>query len=168
MNIAIDVVIGLIIVLTVITGIKRGIVKVTFGFTGFIVALIVAWLFASQIGERFFSFLPSAVKYMAGFFLVFSLLLIAFLIFSWLLSKLLDIILLGWLNRLLGGIAGFLVGLGLSIFLIWSLLKLYPQIEQQYSKTYTVPLIVKLTRVITGDRIFPRELLKEKNTKIKI
>jgi uncharacterized membrane protein required for colicin V production len=68
-----------------------------------------------------------------------------------LLKKLFDAILLGWLNKLLGFILGAVIGTFVVCVIIWISLQLYPELANFYASTRFVRLLVwMLSALVPG------------------
>ncbi|MFH1009916.1 MAG: CvpA family protein [bacterium] len=109
-----DIVILGIIVVFVIAGAKRGLVWELFTLTGIGLGLWIPYTFRSPIAEFVSSHTGPGqtrlVVTVVAFLVIFSAIYIAFSHIGYLLHKLLEKILLGWLDRLLGALLGLAKG----------------------------------------------------------
>lgn len=119
----IDLTILIVIILFSIRGLMRGFVLEITSLVGLIVGYLVAMLFLDQVTNLFlalFPSLPRTVMQIVSFLILFigSNLLLKLL--AQLLTKTLKLALLGWLNRLLGGLAGLaksVILMSMAVFL---------------------------------------------------
>ena len=123
---ALDVVLLVVIGVSVTMGLLKGLVREVFALVGVVLGIALALLLAPRLGlalERWIE-IPSA-SYAAALLLVFVLTLGAVALAAHLVTKLIEIAQLGFVNRLLGGAFGILRGgliglvlvLGLTLFL---------------------------------------------------
>ncbi len=106
-----DIVMGLILLLAVIGGLRKGLARTGIGFAAVIVGLLCAlWFYGYAAGflGTFISSRPLAN--LVGFLAIFALVLALGGAVSWLAEKFLKFARLSWLNRLLGGAFGAIRG----------------------------------------------------------
>ncbi len=105
----IDLTILIVVILFSIRGIIRGLVLEITSLIGLIVGYLVAMLFLDQLTNLFLSLfpaLPKALMQIVSFLILFIGSNLLLKVLAHLLTKTLKLALLGWLNRLLGGLAG--------------------------------------------------------------
>ncbi len=104
-----DIVIIVILAISAFSGLKVGLIKVIFGVVGIIVGILLAGRFSDSLAGVLTFIDPKWAKIAA-----FAIILIAVLIISGILaailSKLISLVLLGWVNRLGGAVLGVIVG----------------------------------------------------------
>jgi len=121
-----DIILLVILVVSLIAGLAKGLVREVFSLAGVLLGILVAFLGASSLADvlgRWIAYESAA--YAAAFVLLFVVTMVVAGILGILLTKVLDLASLGFLNRLLGGAfglaRGFLIGLvlalGLTLFL---------------------------------------------------
>lgn len=105
-----DIVLAIVLVIGVVLGVKAGLIKMVVSLAGLILAIFLAGRFYVRLGEAM-TFIPTeqAARVVAYVIIFFVVMIIAAII-AWLLTKFVSAILLGWINRLVGGIVGLLVG----------------------------------------------------------
>jgi len=107
-----DIVIIVIVALFGLTGLWRGAIRTAFGIAGLVVGIILA----GRYYQPFAALLSPGGAIWAGI-AAYAIILIATMIVAgvigWIVSRLVHITLLGWLDRLVGGILG--VGIGLLL-----------------------------------------------------
>jgi len=106
-----DYIVIAVVAVSVLLGWWRGLVYEVLSLLGWVAAYVVAWLFAVDAEQ----YLPhsmgsEAVRQVAAFALLFVVTLIVSGILAWLLSKLVKIAGLGWLDGFLGALFGVLRG----------------------------------------------------------
>ncbi len=106
----IDIIIAVLLAIGFISGLHDGAVKQIAGLAGLIGGLLLGRAFYLPVGEWMISTfsLSTEVAYITAFIVILIVVPLLFSIVGWLVSKLLSIICLGWVNRLLGGLVGVL------------------------------------------------------------
>ena len=94
--------------IAVLTGIFRGAVRTIFAFAGVVVGFLVASRESGAVGMVLERWMPEPVAAAIGFVFVFLGITVVFALGAWLLRKVLQGLLLGWADRLLGAMLGFL------------------------------------------------------------
>lgn len=106
----IDIIIAVLLVIGLISGLRDGLVKQVAGLAGLMGGLLLGRAFYLPLGgwmATTFSFSTDAA-HVAAFIVILILVPLLFSLVGWIVSKLLKVICLGWVNRLLGGIVGVL------------------------------------------------------------
>jgi len=105
-----DIVIIIIVIASLVGGVKNGLIKSILSLVGVIVGVVLAGNYYLLLAEML-SFIPheGAAK-IAAFAIILVLVMVVFGIIAQLLTKLVSALLLGWVNRLGGAIAGVLLG----------------------------------------------------------
>ena len=106
----IDIIIAVLLVLGLINGLRDGLVKQVAGLAGLIGGLLIGRAFYLPLGGWLISTFGMAdhAAHVIAFILILIIVPLLLNLAGWLVSKLLQIICLGWINRLLGGIIGVL------------------------------------------------------------
>lgn len=93
-----------------ISGLRDGLVKQIAGLAGLIGGLLLGRAFYMPVGELLIDTFGMSVQVaqVTAFILILIIIPLLFSLVGWLVSKLLSIICLGWVNRLLGGAVGVL------------------------------------------------------------
>ena len=106
----IDIIIAVLLVIGFIGGLRDGLVKQVASLVGLIGGLLLGRAFYVPVGEWFagtFGFSVEAA-HITAFILILVIVPLFFSLVGWLMSKILSVICLGWINRLLGGVIGAL------------------------------------------------------------
>ncbi|MEA3311370.1 MAG: CvpA family protein, partial [candidate division WOR-3 bacterium] len=111
-------------------------------------AIILGWRFTPALAELL---IPKIGSVFFGKLLAFLAIFIAVMIVAaivvFLLNKLFDAILLGWANKLVGFVLGFVIGTFVVCVLIWVSLQLYPELAGLYTHTRLVRLLATILLV---------------------
>ena len=105
-----DIVIVIILVISAFLGLKRGFIKTLLPLVGLVLAVFLAGRFYVQLSGRL-SFIenPSLAR-VAAFAIIFFAVIVAVAILSSILRKIIQMLLLGWVDRLGGAVFGFAIG----------------------------------------------------------
>jgi membrane protein required for colicin V production len=104
-----DIALAIFLALAALLGLSQGLVKMVLPVIGLLVGVIVAGRYYDALAHRIFSS-HSATAYVIAFVLIVVVFLIAAVILAYVLHKMLSLVLLGWIDRLLGGILCLVVG----------------------------------------------------------
>lgn len=106
----IDIIITVLLVIGLISGLRDGLVKQVAGLAGLIGGLLLGRAFYMPVGAWLTGVFGMSVEaaHITAFVLILVFVPLLFSVVGWLVSKLLSIICLGWVNRLLGGLVGVL------------------------------------------------------------
>ncbi|MGD1119551.1 MAG: CvpA family protein [Dehalococcoidales bacterium] len=102
----------LIVVLAVFTfmGVKAGIIKILFTLVGGIVGVVLAGRFSDSLGNKMSFISNSDTAKIVAFIIILVVVMIIAVILALIFKKIAETILLGWVNRIGGGILGLLTG----------------------------------------------------------
>ncbi len=104
-----DIVIIIIIGISVFNGLRTGLIKMLFTLAGIFLGIFLAGRFADDFAGVL-TFIPDDWSKIAAF----AIILVAVMIVAWILgtvlSKLISLVLLGWVNRIAGAVLGLFVG----------------------------------------------------------
>jgi len=150
-----------IILIFVILGLRNGFIRwmtVTLG-------MIVGFWMASQ---KYLVFENSLLRiahsqhlaHVIGFFLIFLLFFLIVVLFGYLLSKVVNLTLLSWLDRFLGGVFGLVAGLILVWLLLILVITVQPSSQRYLSKSPLVPKILEIGQRVSGLPIQPKVIKK--------
>lgn len=106
----IDIIIAVLLVIGLISGLRDGLVKQVAGLAGLIGGLLLGRAFYMPVGAWLVSSLGVSVEaaHITAFILILIVVPLLLNLVGWLVSKILSVICLGWVNRLLGGAIGVL------------------------------------------------------------
>lgn len=104
-----DAILVIFLILSGFLGLKRGLVKTIVPVIGLIAGVVVAGRYYDALAHRVFSS-HSTAAYVLAFAIIVLLFLVVAAILAIALQKALSLVLLGWLDRLAGGILGLLLG----------------------------------------------------------
>lgn len=163
MNI-IDIVILISLIIAAISGFMKGLVLSVASFVGFFLGIIVSFRFAGTVQQILIDLTGSEGRYLylVGFLICFVLVTIAVHFIGKAIEKLVEMVALGFLNRLTGAVFGVLKSLLVFSALIYALAYIDPDkqlitLEQQQSSFFYQPL----EKVIPSVLPFIRHHLEE-------
>ena len=115
-----DIVIIIVIVIPTILGLKTGIIKASFSLAGLILGVILAGHYYVPFSEQLSALSPGIARIVAFAIILVGVWVIAILL-SGLVERAVAMMLLGWVNRLVGAVFGFVVGAILcsALLAIW-------------------------------------------------
>jgi len=136
----IDVVFAILMVLAIIKGYSKGVIIALFSLVGFIIGIAAALKLSATVSERFATALHTSSKWLPfiSFIVVFIAVVLLVKLGAKILQKTVELVMLGWLNRL-GGILfyGLLYTFILSVMLFYAVqLKLVSAPITQASVVY--------------------------------
>jgi membrane protein required for colicin V production len=118
-----DVLLGLILAVSVIGGLRKGIARTGIGFAAVIAGLLCGLWFYGTAGAFVHTFVSSrALANLLGFLAIFAIILVLGGLIGALLDKLLKFVHLSWLNRLLGGAFGAVRGILICTVVVFVLM----------------------------------------------
>ncbi len=117
-----DIVIGIILIIALLIGLKTGLIRTIISFAGLILAIFLAGRFYVAFAGVL-KFIPSdQAARIVAYIIIFIVVMALAAIVAWILTKIASAIMLGWLNYLGGAIFGLLIGgifIG-AILAIWA------------------------------------------------
>jgi len=105
-----DILIIVILVISAFSGLVNGLVKTLFSLAGLIVGLLLAGHFYVSLADHLGFISSENAARIAAFLIIFFAVLAVATVLGWLFTKLISALLLGWLNRILGAVAGVVMG----------------------------------------------------------
>jgi len=103
-----------------IRGFSKGLIIELATLAGMVLGIIAAYFFSARVSDFFsgyFTIGPSAMKILS-YVLIFLAVLLIFWIIGKIITKLVDMVMLGWLNKLLGAIFGMAKGVIIAALLL--------------------------------------------------
>jgi len=135
-----DIALAIFLALAALLGLSQGLVKMILPVIGLLIGVIVAGRYYDALAHRVLSSHSNAA-YVISFVLIVIIFLIAAVILAYILQKTLSLILLGWADRLLGGLLCLVVG-SLFVGTVLALLLKYslavPSIEESEVASFLV------------------------------
>jgi len=118
-----DFVLGLILLLSVIGGLRAGLAREVISLAALVVGVVCGLWFHGLVGALFLPYLSSRQLANAiGFFVIMGGIVAVSALACWLVDKLLKAVRLSWLNRLLGGVFGLLRGALIGAVIVMALM----------------------------------------------
>lgn len=105
-----DMVIIIVLAISVVSGIKAGIIKVLFTLAGGIIGVVLAGRYSDGLAEKL-SFIsdPGVAGIVAFVFIVLATVIVATII-AFIVKKIISLVLLGWVDKLGGAVIGLISG----------------------------------------------------------
>lgn len=114
-----DIVFGLVIAVSVISGLRKGMVRIGIGIVATVTGFLLASWFYGTAASLFRGFVTSkAIGNFLGFLLVFASVVALGALFSFLIAKALKLVGLSWADRALGGLFGLLRAVLICVVLL--------------------------------------------------
>jgi membrane protein required for colicin V production len=104
-----DIVILAMLAIGTITGLKNGLIKGVLNLAGIIIGIILAGKYYQSTAGVFSFVSNTAAQQIIAFIVIVALVMMAAAIAGWFLRRILSAIMLGWTDKLLGGVIGFLM-----------------------------------------------------------
>jgi len=129
-----DIVIIVVAVLLGIAGLRQGIIKTVFGIAGLIVGIVLAGRYYDELAALIF---PTGATWanIAAFIIILLATLIVANVIGWFVAKLVHLVLLGWLDRLVGCVLGVIIGGLLCAAILAIVVKYSPGTETVISQS---------------------------------
>ena len=120
-----DILTGTLLIVAILQGVRNGLIKAILSFFSFFIGLIAAYQLAGWVARQLKEYTKIESNWLAFISFIIVLLVVLFLIrwISGLLQQTAEVLMLGWLNKLLG-----IVLYGFIYFTIWSALVYFLQI----------------------------------------
>lgn len=150
-----DIVLFIVIGVTLVFGIIKGLVRQVIGILAVIVGLILALVYYPYIAYLFGRVISSQVlSHFLGFISIFLAVLCLGVAIAWLVSKIIKGP-LKFMNHILGGGLGLIKGILICGVLVFALL-VFPVNVKALENSYLAPYCLKMTKVVVG--LIPQEL----------
>lgn len=129
--------------------------------------VICGYIIAVKYFEHLLGYLPDmdlGIKKIISFSGIFLICVISFSIVGWFLNKLFKFVGLGWVNRLCGGILGFLKGLLIILIMVVILIVSLPTESNILKDSVTLPYLTSVVKIIDG--VIPQNIKNSYEKKI--
>lgn len=158
----IDIIIGIALVASVVTGIVKGLVKEISVIAGLILGFYIASIKSPSLENFLFkTSTPSSTQHITSFIIIFIIVLVLVMLIGLLVQKAIQLVMLGWLDKLLGGIFGFVKGLIIVWLLIMLATAILPGVRATIAKSTLAGRILEL-----GNRFTKIQLPTQKSGKV--
>jgi membrane protein required for colicin V production len=104
-----DIVILIVFIAAAFGGMMSGLIKSLFSLIGLILGVVLAGRFYAPLAENLGFISNENVAHIAAFIIIFVVVMIIAALLGVIITRVVSIMLLGWLNRLLGGVFGVLM-----------------------------------------------------------
>ncbi len=153
-----DVILGIIIVSSLMSGVRKGMIRMGIGLVAMVLALVLAFWTYNNAGAFFADWTSTPmVANLLGFFLVFFGTMIAGSILSMVLTRIFKWMGLSWLDRILGGLFGGIRGAIIATIVLMAFTALAPgNPPKLVGESMVAPYLMDFAEVISS--IAPTEL----------
>ncbi len=158
-----DIIVLVIICMAIVFGLWKGLVRQIFSLVG----VIAGYVLAGKYYEAFSRFIPSensGVNKIISFMVIFILCIITSLTAAWLIGRLLKSAELNWINRIGGGILGFVKGALIVTIIAVILLAFLPAESRLLNGSVTFPYLISFSKVLSS--YIPQNMKDEYRGKI--
>lgn len=149
-----DIVVLTVIAILTIIGLWKGIIKQFVGLIGVIAGYLLAMRFYQLCSKFLTNFHPGIAKAISFIAIFFACILVAHLI-GWAIGRFIPISKLGFLNRIGGGLLGFLKGFIIISITVMILIAFLPENASLFRKSstikYILPVVAALKKITHGD-----------------
>lgn len=143
-----DIIILVIAALSIIFGIIKGFIREVLSLAFFAIAVVLSFLFYSQAGDVIFKFVENRnISNFAGFISIFTIVLIAGSIITYLVKKLLTVGPLQAVDRIMGGVFGLLRGVAISGIIVFLLIA-FPVNDKLLNSSRLAPYVIDSITVL--------------------
>lgn len=144
-----DIIVIVIICATFISGFWKGLIRQVFSLGG----VVLGYIFARKYYEVFSHYMPVAaddLKKMASFTAIFISIIVAVSLVGWVIGRLVKNADLDWVNRVTGGVLGFLKGSLIIVVITVLLLAFLPADNSLLTGSTTLPYAIKATEMLSA------------------
>jgi len=125
-----------------IAGLRQGLIRTVFGIAGLIGGIFLAGRYYDELAARVF---PSSAYW--GNIAAYAIIAIATLVVAgvvgWLLAKLVNFAALGWVDKLVGGVLGVVIGGLLCAAVLAIVVKFYPDMQATIDQSIIARFLVR-------------------------
>jgi membrane protein required for colicin V production len=145
----IDIIIAFLLIASIAIGIKRGLVKELVMIAG----LILGFYFASAkyplLEKYLFKSAVTLTHHIISFLIILIVVFFVIYLIGLLLKKIIQLIMLGWLDKILGSIAGLVKGAIIIWLLLMLIMTIFPKTQQSLNKSFLAVKIMEYGSRIT-------------------
>lgn len=104
-----DIILGVFALISIIIGIKRGLSGELIRIAAMVIGFIVAFVYYTDLTPYLTSIkVPLHIKNAVSFFVIYTAVALVILLIGWIVQKIINLSVLGWIDRLLGAVVGLL------------------------------------------------------------
>jgi membrane protein required for colicin V production len=136
-----DIVIIVVVALLGIVGLRQGLIRTVFGIAGLIGGIFLAGRYYDELAALLF---PSSAIWsnIAAYAIIAVSTMVVAGVIGWLIAKLVNFVALGWLDKLVGGILGVVIGALLCTAILAIVVKYYPGMEATINQSIIARFLV--------------------------
>jgi membrane protein required for colicin V production len=106
-----DIVIALFFIVSIIGGIRAGIVKILFSIAGLIIGVVLAGAYSESLGDKLGFISDHKTAGIVAFVIIMLVVMIVATILAFVIKKVASAVLLGWVDKLGGAVLGLVLGM---------------------------------------------------------
>ena len=106
-----DILVAVLIIISILGGLKAGIIKVLFTIAGLIIGVVLAGNYAGGLGERLTFISDPRTANIVAFIVILLVVMIIAALLAFIIKKIASAVLLGWVNHLGGALLGLILGM---------------------------------------------------------
>lgn len=146
-----DIVLGILILISVVSGIRRGLARAAIGFCAVIFGLFCALWFYGMLGAHLRFAGSRNIANLIAFFVIFLGVVLTGSLIGFLIDRLLKLVRLSWLNRLLGGAFGLIRGALVGAIVVLALMAFWPgPAPRPVTQSRLAPYVIDTARVLAA------------------
>ena len=136
-----DIVIIVVVVALGIVGLRQGLIRTVFGIAGLIGGIFLAGRYYDELASLLF---PSSASWanIAAYAIIAVATMVVAGVIGWLLAKVVNFVALGWLDKLVGGILGVVIGALLCAAILAIVVKYYPGMDATINQSIIARFLV--------------------------
>jgi len=137
-----DIVIIVVVAFLGIVGLRQGLIRTVFGIAGLIGGIFLAGRYYDELAALLF---PSSAIWanIAAYAIIAVATMVVAGVIGWLLAKVVNFVALGWLDKLVGGILGVVIGALLCAAILAIVVKYYPGMGATINQSIIARFIVR-------------------------
>jgi len=105
-----DIVIIIALAISVVSGIKAGIIKVLFTLAGGIIGVVLAGRYSEGLADKLTFISDSSIAGIVAFAIILIAVMIVAMVLAFVIKKIASVVLLGWVDKLGGAVIGLIAG----------------------------------------------------------
>jgi membrane protein required for colicin V production len=105
-----DIVIIIILIISVVSGIKQGVIKILFSLAGGIIGVVLAGRYSDSLASKLTFISDPNIAGIVAFVIIILAVMIIAMILAMVVKKIISAILLGWVDKLGGAVLGLIMG----------------------------------------------------------
>jgi membrane protein required for colicin V production len=145
-----DVVLGIIVLVSVVAGIKKGLARTAVGLGAAILGLLCGLWFHGMVAS-YLTFTSRSIAHLVAFFVIFLTFVLAGSLIGFVIERVLKLVRLSWLNRLAGGAFGLVRGVLVAAIVVMAVMAFTPRPgPRSVTHSRLAPYVIDTARAIAA------------------